>query len=233
MIRVFIGFDPIKTISFHVLAHSIHARASEPVSVSPLMLSQLGGVMTRERHPLQSSDFSFSRFLTPYLCDFQGWALFMDCDMLVLDDLAALWALRDNAFAVQVVKHDHVPTETTKFLHQPQSKYEKKNWSSVVLFNNAKCTALTPDYVNTASGLELYRFQWLDDESLIGEIPHRWNHLVGYDKTVPLEQVSNLHYTIGGPYFDDYKDTDYAAEWFAERDAMERCDQKPGALSGK
>ena len=125
MIRVFIGFDPIETISIHVLAHSILARASEPVSVSPLMLSQLGGVTTRERHPLQSSDFSFSRFLTPYLCDFQGWALFMDCDMLVLDDLAALWALRDNAFAVQVVKHDHVPTETTKFLHQPQSKYEK------------------------------------------------------------------------------------------------------------
>jgi len=227
MIRVFIGFDPVETISFHVLAHSIHARASEPVSVSPLMLSQLSGVMTRERHPLQSTDFSFSRFLTPYLCNFQGWAIFMDCDMLVLDDLASLWALRDDAFAVQVVKHDHVPTEKTKFLHQPQTKYDKKNWSSVMLFNNAKCTALTPDYVNTASGLELHRFQWLGDDSLIGDIPRRWNHLVGYDETVAVEDISNLHYTIGGPYFDDYKDTDYAAEWFAERDAMQRCDQKP------
>lgn len=227
MIRVFIGFDPRETVSYHVLSHSIHARASEPVSVTPLMLSQLSGIMTRERHPLQSTDFSFSRFLVPSLCDFEGWALFMDCDMLVLDDMAELWKLRDDRFAVQVVKHDHVPKEETKFLGQPQSKYEKKNWSSVMLFNNAKCTALTPDYVNTASGLELHRFQWLESDDEIGEIPHRWNRLVGYDEKIPVSEVSNLHYTIGGPYFDDYRDTDYADEWFAERDAMMRCDQKP------
>ena len=124
------------------------------------------------------------------------------------------------------MKHDHVPKETVKFLRQPQSRYEKKNWSSVMLFNNAKCARLTPDYINTTTGLELHRFQWLEDETLIGEIPHRWNRLVGYDKTVPVEEVSNLHYTIGGPYFDEYKDVDYAAEWFAERDVMLRCDQK-------
>ncbi|MEE8352321.1 MAG: glycosyltransferase [Rhodospirillales bacterium] len=226
MIRIYIGFDPVETASYHVLAHSIQARASEPVTIAPLMLSQLNGVMTRQRHELQSTDFSFSRFLVPHLCDYQGWALFMDCDMLVLDDMAELWKLRDDEYAVQVVKHDHVPEETTKFLGQPQSKYEKKNWSSVMLFNNAKCKALTQDYVNTATGLELHRFQWLGNDDLIGDIPHRWNHLVGYDETVPVDEVSNLHYTIGGPYFDDYKDTDYAAEWFTERDAMLRVDQK-------
>ena len=226
MIRVFIGFDTVETVSYHVLSHSIQARCSEPVSITPLMLSQLSGVMTRERHNLQSTEFSFSRFLVPHLCDYQGWALFMDCDMLVLDDMADLWKLRDDNFAVQVVKHDHVPKETTKFLGKPQSKYEKKNWSSVMLFNNEKCKALTPDFVNTATGLELHRYQWLDGDHLIGDIPHRWNHLVGYDETVPVGEVSNLHYTIGGPYFDDYKDTDYAAEWFAERDAMLRVDQK-------
>ena len=226
MIRVFIGFDTVETVSYHVLSHSIQARASEPVSITPLMLTQLSGVMTRERHNLQSTEFSFSRFLVPSLCGFEGWALFMDCDMLVLDDMAELWKLRDDNFAVQVVKHDHVPKETTKFLGQPQSKYEKKNWSSVMLFNNEKCKALTPDFVNTATGLELHRFQWLDGDHLIGDIPHRWNHLVGYDEQVPLGEVSNLHYTIGGPYFDDYKDTDYAAEWFAEKKAMLRCDQK-------
>ena len=208
MIRVFIGFDPRETAAFHVLSQSIHARASEPVAVTPVMLSQLGGLMTRERNPLQSTDFSFSRFLTPYLCDFEGWALFMDCDMLMLDDIANLWKLRDDDYAVMCVKHDHVPEEDTKFLGAKQTKYEKKNWSSVMLFNCAKCTALTPDYVNTASGLELHRFQWLDGDHLIGEIPHRWNHLVAYDETVPVSEVSNLHYTIGGPYFDDYKDTD-------------------------
>ena len=140
--------------------------------------------------------------------------------------IADLWKLRDDNFAVQVVKHDHVPKETTKFLGKPHSKYEKKNWSSVMLFNNEKCKALTPDFVNTATGLELHRYQWLDGDHLIGDIPHRWNHLVGYDETVPAGEVSNLHYTIGGPYFDDYKDTDYAAEWFAEKAAMLRCDQK-------
>ena len=226
MIRVFIGFDTVETVSYHVLSHSIQARCSEPVSITPLMLTQLSGLMTRERHNLQSTEFSFSRFLVPHLCDYQGWALFMDCDMLVLDDMADLWNLRDDNFAVQVVKHDHVPKETTKFLGQPQSKYEKKNWSSVMLFNNEMCKALTPDFVNTATGLELHRYQWLDGDHLIGDIPHRWNHLVGYDETVPAGEVSNLHYTIGGPYFDDYKDTDYAAEWFAEKDAMLRCDQK-------
>ena len=226
MIRVFIGFDTVETVSYHVLSHSIQARCSEPVSITPLMLTQLSSLMTRERHNLQSTEFSFSRFLVPHLCDYQGWALFMDCDMLVLDDMADLWILRDDNFAVQVVKHDHVPKETTKFLGQPQSKYEKKNWSSVMLFNNEKCKALTPDFVNTATGLELHRYQWLDGDHLIGDIPHRWNHLVGYDETVPVGEVSNLHYTIGGPYFDDYKDTDYAAEWFAEKDAMLRCDQK-------
>ena len=225
MIRIFIGFDPRETIAFHVMSQSIHARASEPVSITPLMLSQLDGLMWRERTPLQSTEFSFSRFLVPHLCNYQGWAIFMDCDMLILDDIANLWKLRSDAFSVQVVKHDHQPKETVKFLGQKQTKYEKKNWSSVMLFNNAKCTALSPDYVNTATGLELHRFKWLDSDVLIGDIPHRWNRLVGYDETLPTDQVSNLHYTIGGPYFDDYQDTDYADEWFAERDAMLRCDQ--------
>lgn len=225
MIRLFIGFDPRETVAYHVLSHSVHTRASEPVTIAPLMLSQLGELMTRERNPLQSTDFSFSRFLTPYLCGFEGWAIFMDCDMLVLDDIAKLWEMRDDRYAVMCVKHDHVPEEDTKFLGATQTKYEKKNWSSVMMFNCAKCTALTPEYVNTASGLDLHRFNWLGDDDLIGEIPHRWNLLVGYDQTIPTEDVSNLHYTIGGPYFDDYKDTDYATEWFDERDAMQRCDQ--------
>ncbi len=226
MIRIFIGFDARETVSFHVLSESIHSRATEPVSIAPVALPQLGGLMWRERNSLQSTDFSFSRFLVPYLCDFDGWAIFMDCDMLVLDDIANLWKLRDESYAVQVVKHDHQPEESTKFLGAPQTRYEKKNWSSVMLFNCAKCTALTPEYVNTASGLDLHRFNWLGDDALIGELPHRWNHLVAYDPHAPVNEVSNLHYTIGGPYFDEYKDTEYAKEWFEGRDAVLRCDQR-------
>jgi hypothetical protein len=226
MIRVFIGYDPREAVACNVLTHSINRRASRPVAVAPLMLSQLGRLMWRERHPLQSTDFSFSRFLTPYLCGFEGWAVFMDCDMLVLDDIARLWDLRDDRYAVMCVHHNHVPEEETKFLGQAQTRFEKKNWSSVMLMNCAKCTALTPDYVNTASGLELHRFHWLDGDHLIGEIPHRWNHLVDYDPAVPAGDVSNLHYTTGGPYFDDYRDCGYADLWFAERDDMLRAEQR-------
>ena len=218
MIPVFIGYDAREAVAYSVLAHSIHARATQPVSIAPLMLSQLMGVLTRERHPLQSTDFSFSRFLTPYLSGFTGWSLFMDCDMLVLDDIASLWALRDERYAVMAIKHDHVPKETTKFLGEPQTRYEKKNWSSVMLFNNARCHALTPDYVNTASGLELHQFKWLNDDALIGALPDRWNHLVGYNP--PRTDAALVHYTLGGPYFAEYADCEYAAEWQGERDAM-------------
>ena len=218
MIDIFIGYDPREAVAFSVLAHSIHVRASRPVSIAPLMLSQLDGILTRERHALQSSDFSFSRFLTPYLSGYRGWSIFMDCDMLVLDDIAKLWALRDDRHAVQVVKHNHVPKEAIKFLGEKQTKYEKKNWSSVILFNNAKCLALTPEYVNTASGLELHQFKWLGNDDLIGNLPHRWNHLVGYD--APSPDVSLVHYTIGGPYFPEYRDCEHAGAWRREHEHM-------------
>jgi len=220
MINVFIGYDPREAVAYSVLAYSIEARASQPVSVTPLMLSQLKGMLVRERHPLQSTDFSFSRFLTPYLSGYTGWSVFMDCDMLMRDDVANLWRLRDDRYAVMVVKHDHVPRETVKFLGEPQSKYEKKNWSSVMLFNNARCRALTPEYVNQASGLELHQFKWLGGEDLIGALPGRWNHLVGYNP--PRPDAALVHYTLGGPYFDAYRECEYSREWFAEREAMLR-----------
>ena len=218
MINVYIGYDPREAVAFSVLAHSIEERASEPVSIAPLRLDQLRKVLTRERHPLQSTDFSFSRFLVPYLSGYSGWSVFMDCDMLMRDDIANLWRLRDDRYAVMVVKHDHVPKETVKFLGEPQSKYEKKNWSSVMLFNNSKCRALTPDYVNRASGLELHQFKWLGNDELIGALPDRWNHLVGYNE--PRADAALVHYTLGGPYFDEFAQCEYAEEWRRERGAM-------------
>jgi hypothetical protein len=218
VIPVLIGYDPREAVAFSVLAHSIHARASQPVSIAPLMLTQLANVLTRERHPLQSTDFSFSRFLTPYLCGYSGWSIFMDCDMLMREDIARLWALRDERYAVMVIKHEHEPRETVKFLGEPQTKYQKKNWSSVMLFNNARCRALTPEYVNSASGLELHQFKWLGDDGLIGGLPSCWNHLVGYDAA--RTDAALVHFTLGGPYFAEYAGCEYAAEWRAERDAM-------------
>jgi hypothetical protein len=224
MIRIFIGYDPREAVAFSVLAHSIYARASEPVTVAPLMLSALHGVFHRERHPLQSTDFAFTRFLVPHLSGYEGWSIFTDCDMLVLDDIANLWRLRDERYAVMVVKHDHQPRESVKFLGQAQTQYPKKNWSSVMLFNNARCTALTAEYVNRASGLELHQFKWLESDDLIGDLPRRWNHLVGYYQ--PSRDVSLVHYTLGGPYFDEYRDCEYAEEWRRERDRMLACVQR-------
>ncbi|MBL8643923.1 MAG: hypothetical protein JNK21_08310 [Rhodospirillaceae bacterium] len=219
-IRVFIGYDPREAVAYHVLAHSILSRASVPVEMAPLALTNLKKIFTREKDPKQSTDFSFSRFLTPYLSNYEGWSLFCDCDMLMLDDIAKLWSLRDDKYAVQVVQHDHQPKDDVKFLGKLQTKYEKKNWSSVILFNNAKCRALTPEYVNTATGLQLHQFKWLGDDSLIGAIPARWNHLVDYSPALPPSEISFLHYTEGGPYFENYKTCGYADLWFAERDRM-------------
>jgi hypothetical protein len=227
LVRVFIGYDPKEEVAFHVLQRSIHERSSLPVSVTPISLGQLKSTFTRERHPLQSTDFSFSRFLTPWLCNYEGWGLFMDCDMLMLGDIAELWKLRDPKYAVQVVKHEYVPKEDVKFLGAVQTKYEKKNWSSVMLFNCAACKALTPEYVNAATGLELHQFKWLNDDGKIGEIPPVWNHLVGeYDRRADAALV---HYTLGGPYFDEYRQSDYADEWFRERDKLATVHQRAGA----
>lgn len=224
MIRVFIGYDPNETVAFHVLNHSIQVNASQPVAVTPIMLSQLKGVFERDMHHLQSTQFSFSRFLVPYLCNYEGWAIFMDCDMLVRADIAELWNMRDDRFAVQVIKHDHRPKESVKFLNNAQTKYEKKNWSSVMMFNCARCKALTPEFVNTATGLQLHQFKWLESDNEIGGLPIEWNHLVGYNEFNP--NARNVHYTLGGPYFEEYIDCEYAADWFGYRDQMLAATQR-------
>ena len=231
MIRYFIGYDEREAGAFSVLSYSIQRHASQPVSITPVMLDQLrpAGLYWREANALASTDFSFSRFLVPALCDFQGWAVFSDNDMLMREDVARLWELRDDRYAVQVVKHNHVPKEQTKFLGKTQTKYEKKNWSSVMLLNCAKCTRLTPEYVNTASGLELHQFKWLDGDERIGELPSRWNHLVGYDAY--RDDAALVHFTTGGPYFKEYERCEYSDEWRAERDKMNNVVQRAKALA--
>lgn len=216
MIDVFIGYDPVEAGAYHTLVHSIHSRCSQPVRFTPVSLSNLKGWLTRSRHPMQSNDFSFSRFLVPWMCDFKGYAIFMDCDMVVTDDISKIWALRDDK-AVKVVKHSHQPTEKIKYLGNEQTRYDRKNWSSFMLFNNEKCKNLSLDYINVADGLDLHQFKWLDDRE-IGELPKQWNFLVGYD--APKELPANIHYTSGGPYFSDYAQCDYANEWWTENRNM-------------
>ena len=211
MINVFIGFDNKEKIAYHVLSESIRRNSTKPIAITPIAINNLTDDFVRERNLNQSTEFAFSRFIIPHLMNYRGWALFMDCDMLMKADIAELWRLRDDKYAVQVCKHDYTPKEETKFLGQVQTKYEKKNWSSFMLMNCKKCTQLTPNYVNSASGLELHQFKWLETENLIGNLPLEWNWLVGeYNYK---EDVKNIHYTKGGPYFKDYDTCDYSTEW--------------------
>ncbi len=224
-IPVFIGYDPHERAAVNVLTDSLVQHSSLPLAVTPIVARQLKGVLTRPRQSNQSTEFSFSRFLVPWLMDYQGWAIFMDCDMLARGDIAALWALRDEQFAVQCVQHDHVPGETVKFLGAEQTRYARKNWSSLMLFNCSRCTALTPDYVNSASGLQLHRFEWLEDDRRIGPLPlGRWNHLIDVQPADPRPAEQGgpalVHWTLGGPWFRQYRlgGGVLAAEWLAARD---------------
>ena len=215
--RVFIGHDPRETVAVSVLTESLQARATRPIQVAHIRQEQLADVFDRPPSPLQSTAFSFSRFLVPWLCDYQGWALFIDADMLCLADLAELWELRDGRYAVQVVKHEHRCRAGVKFQGMPQTPYARKNWSSVMLFNASRCRALTPALVNTATGLHLHQFGWLPDGE-IGELPPEWNVLVGV-QAVPAN-AKLLHYTLGGPWFADCRDMAEGDRWLAARAAM-------------
>ena len=212
MINIFIGYDSKEKVAYNVLSHSIIQNSTKPVAITPIALNNLKDDFVRERNALSSTEFSFSRFMIPHLMNYQGWALFMDCDMLMFEDVSKLWRLRDDRYAVQVCKHDYTPKVEKKFLGQVQTKYEKKNWSSFMLMNCKKCTTLTPDYVNKASGLELHQFKWLEGDHLIGDLPLEWNWLVGeYEHK---DDVYNVHYTKGGPWFEDYAKCDYSQDWF-------------------
>jgi lipopolysaccharide biosynthesis glycosyltransferase len=211
VIPIFIGYDSKTKVAYHVLTESILKNSSTPVTISPINLINLKNIYTRKQDPLASTEFSFSRFLIPYLMNYNGWAIFMDSDMVMLSDIKKLWNLRNEKYALQVCKHDYTPNSKNKFLGNNQTIYAKKNWSSLMLMDCNKCKTLTPEYVNTKSGLELHQFKWLD-ENLIGSIPLEWNWLVGeypYKK-----EVHNIHFTEGGPYFKDYRNTEYANEWF-------------------
>ena len=225
MLRIFIGYDPLEAVAFHTLSHSILRRASVPVSIAPVMQSQLRGLYMRPRGPTESTEFSLTRFLVPALSEFRGWSVFMDCDMLCRVDIAGLQdeIERQRDKAVLVCKHDYVPRTERKFLDQVQTKYPRKNWSSLMVLNNERCSALTAEYVNTASGLDLHRFRWVEDAA-IGNLPLEWNWLVGeYERSA---SAKILHYTLGGPYFDAYRDCEYADEWFAEFESLRTTGQR-------
>ena len=235
IIKIFIGFDRVESVAWHTMVHSILSKSTKPVAFIPVNLANLSEIYTREKDPKQSNEFSFSRFLVPYLCDYEGYGIFFDCDMLLRCDISEIFKELEGQEdkAAYVVKHSYEPRDDIKYLNTVQYKYPRKNWSSVVVWNAAHASnkLLTREYVNTASAMDLHRFKWLKDDE-IGELDVRWNWLVGeYDN--PPHDVKNVHWTIGGPYFHEYSNVDFANEWFNQRDSMKYCMQRPVANNKK
>lgn len=225
MLKIFIGYDEVESVAWHTMAHSIFSQSTRPVSLTPINVKNFGDFYQRKRNDKQSNEFSFSRFLVPFLCDYSGWAVYFDCDMLLRCDIAELFrnleCQRDKA--VLVVKHDYIPKDEIKYLNTAQHSYPRKNWSSVVLWNcdHPANNVVTPDFVNSASPAELHRFLWLSDDQ-IGELDLKWNWLVG-EYQEPPEDVKNVHWTIGGPYFREYADADFASDWYEMKSKMTNC----------
>jgi lipopolysaccharide biosynthesis glycosyltransferase len=210
MLRIFIGWDSREAECADILAYSLRKHSSIPLDIRYLKLTELD--FARPHDPLQSTEFTYTRFLVPHLCGYQGTAVFMDCDMLCLGDIAQLARLDMKPHALRVVKHDYRPSQTIKMDGKVQTTYPRKNWSSLMLMDCAKLKLWTKEVAETQTGAYLHRFQDIPDE-MIGDIPDTWNTLDWMDERTQL-----IHYTSGGPWFEECKDHPYGGIWLTYRD---------------
>jgi len=221
-LRIFIGWDSREDIAYQVARFSLLRHTSLPIDVQPIKQVELRekGLYTRDTDPLASTEFTYTRFLTPYLAGYQGWAMFVDCDFVYTGDIAELFELCDPSKALMCVQHDHRPTETVKMDGAVQTSYPRKNWSSMTLYNcgHPANKVLTPELVSRESGAFLHRFQWLSDD-LIAGVPATWNWLEGsMEKPANGKPPKAVHHTRGGPWFDNWQHVDYGDLWCRERD---------------
>ena len=208
MIRIFCGYDKREAVGFHVFVESLIRHTDSAVAIIPLIGEQRDG----------TNAYTYARFLVPYLCNFEGSAIFVDgSDMLLRTDIKQLAKLANSQYAVQVVRHDYRTHHPRKYLgttmESPNSDYPRKNWSSVMIWNcgYAANRWLTPKAIGDSEGAFLHRFGWLDSEE-IGPLPVRWNALIGEQKA-PDPHIA--HFTLGIPAIDAYQESDFAEEWRA------------------
>ena len=216
-VKIYIGFDQREAVAYHTFVQSLIENASIPLDITPLAVRNLKGY--EEKHEDKSNDFVYSRFLTPFLNDFKGWAIFADGDMICQVDIKELLDLRDDSKALQVVKHDYKTKAYQKYLGNINQDYPRKNWSSVILWNCAhpKHKILTPDFIANQPGKYLHRFSWLEDNE-IGELPKEWNWLA--TEYPNNEQANIIHYTLGTPCFKDYRNTEMSDIWLKKHDRL-------------
>jgi lipopolysaccharide biosynthesis glycosyltransferase len=224
-IPIFIGYDPREAVAYHTCANSIIRQASQPVAIIPLALNLFTDY--HETHTDGSNQFIYSRFLVPHLMSYLGWAIFIDGDMIVRDDIVKLWNYKDKEFNkdVYVVKHDYKTRMKEKYLGSKNEDYPRKNWSSVILWNcaNHPNRRLTPEFVQNSTGAYLHRFSWLDD-ARIGELPREWNWLP--DEYGANPDAKLLHYTLGAPCFHEFATTPQGDEWHREHMLADYCLQR-------
>jgi Glycosyl transferase family 8 len=214
MHRIFIGYDPTQQIAYDVLCYSLEKHAKEPIEINAIDADKLPE-FNRPVDPLASTPFTYTRFLVPWLCGYQGTALFMDSDMLALGDISELFHLPMDGLALRVRKHDYRPDETVKMGGKVQTQYPRKNWSSLMLMNCAELEVWTKEAVETQSGAWLHRFEPIPDEK-IGDISEEWNVLD--EMTGPTKL---LHYTSGGPWLPGCEHAAHADLWHEYRHEFE------------
>ena len=217
----FIGYDSKEDIAYRVCKQSLLKKSSIKVNVLALKLHELvvKNFYKRSIDPLASTEFTYSRFLVPSLMNFKGWAVFCDCDFLFLDDVAKLFEGLSNDKAIYCVQHDYKPKEKHKMDGQQQTIYPRKNWSSFIVFNcnHPSNKKLNIEVVNREPGSYLHQFKWLKDDE-IGSLDERWNWLEGWTSNHNKLKPYAVHYTRGGPWFDEWQDVEYAEDWKNERD---------------
>jgi len=208
-INVFVGFDQLEAIAYHVFCQSVLEKSTSLINFIPLAHQNLNFF---KNHDDGSNKFIYSRFLTPFLNEYSGWAIFADGDMVCNHDITELWNLKDPSKAVQVVKHEYKTKKTVKYLGNKNEDYPRKNWSSLVLWNceHPANKILTPEFIQDKPGSFLHRFSWLDD-SQIGELPIEWNWLAIEYPNNPAAKI--IHYTLGTPCFKEYSITSQADIW--------------------
>ena len=208
-INVFVGFDQLEAIAYHVFCQSVLEKSTSLINFTPLAHQNLNFF---KNHDDGSNKFIYSRFLTPFLNEYSGWAIFADGDMVCNHDITELWNLKDPSKAVQVVKHEYKTKKTVKYLGNKNEDYPRKNWSSLVLWNceHPANKILTPEFIQDKPGSFLHRFSWLDD-SQIGELPIEWNWLAIEYPNNPAAKI--IHYTLGTPCFKEYSTTSQADIW--------------------
>ena len=210
MVNVFIGWDHREQDAYRVAVASLKEHAGPNTVIRMLSREQLReyGYYNRQDKKA-SSEFTITRFLVPFLCDFQGFSIFMDCDVLAQENIEKIMGEIDPENIVSCVQHDYVPKTKTKMDGQKQYVYPRKNWSSVMVFNNELCKELTPELINEAEPSYLHRMKWAGDK--IGKLNHTWNYLAGYYNDIDKPNI--IHYTDGGPWFKDYENCEFAKEW--------------------